>query len=154
MTLTQIASLVDRATLDARKILVHMGCRGEDVEDCLADARLKALRGGFEGRSSFTTWFCRIAANRWIDVRRQRRRRPLCYLIGDNYPADFQWGDIGQESQSALHLASDKELDAIQALYLYGNQRDAAESLGWSTAMLKSHIYRFRRKIGATEPYW
>lgn len=155
---SQIERLMPDAELQARKVIVHMGCRGEDVEDVLADARLKALTGKYDGRSSFATWLCKIAVNRWIDVRRRDNRRPFDYVA--EYPEDLApesdqgWSYIDEPVQEALQAASPAQLEAIGALYTHGDQRSAAESLRITDAALKGHVYRFRRKIGATRPYW
>jgi RNA polymerase sigma-70 factor (ECF subfamily) len=64
-------------------VRIHAVCRrltGNDADaaDATQEALLAVVRGlaGFDGRSRFTTWTYRIAANASLDELRRRRRRP------------------------------------------------------------------------------
>lgn len=62
------------------RYLRALGCPGQDVEDVIHDAFVKALlhMEDYRGECGLSVWLCRIARNTWFSqLRRQKRSLPL-----------------------------------------------------------------------------
>lgn len=68
-----------------------------DAQDALQDALIAVARGigGFDGRSSFSTWSYRVATNACLDELRRRRRRPVPTALGGGTAGDGDEGGGG-----------------------------------------------------------
>ncbi len=81
----------------------------EDAEDVLQESLLKALihLGGFDGRSSFSTWLTRIAINSALMMMRKRRSRPEQSIDWEEEPRPvrcLQLADSRLSSEDQLHI--------------------------------------------------
>lgn len=58
-------------------LALHLGCSESDADDITQEVFLSAYRAleHFEGRSEFFTWVYRMAVNRALNVKRNRKRR-------------------------------------------------------------------------------
>jgi RNA polymerase sigma-70 factor (ECF subfamily) len=76
----------DRVHGICRRVLGHP----EDALDATQEALLAIARkiGTFDGRSQFTTWLYRVAANAAIDEARRRNRRPRPVELDVERPAE------------------------------------------------------------------
>jgi len=94
-----------------------------DTEDVLQEATMKAFvhLKQFDGRSSFATWFLRIAINSALMMLRKKRNRPETSmdesLPGETWPT-WQFTDYspGPEEHYASHEVSIRLQDAIRCL--------------------------------------
>ncbi len=81
----------------------------EDAEDVLQESLLKALihLGGFDGRSSFSTWLTRIAINSALMMMRKRRSRPEQSIDWEEESGPvryLQLADSRLSSEDQLHI--------------------------------------------------
>ncbi|MBN2387292.1 MAG: sigma-70 family RNA polymerase sigma factor [Anaerolineales bacterium] len=83
----EFTRLVDSHSPAIYRLALKMLGNPQDAEDVLQNTFLKALQhiGGFEGRSSLSTWLYRIAANEALML--MRRQRPEV-SISDTVPDD------------------------------------------------------------------
>ncbi len=139
----------------------------EDAEDALQSALLKAFLHlpEFEGKSSFSTWFTRIAINEALMLRRTNRRR-IELSIDDSIPADdtptvleivdarpnpehlyaqLEWREIVNCALSVLKPAM------RLTLLIHGvdecSIQQTAEMLGVTVSAAKSRISRAQREL-------
>jgi RNA polymerase sigma-70 factor (ECF subfamily) len=81
------------------------GARGDDLDDVVQEAFIRAFRGmdRFREEASFRTWLFTIAANVARDVGRQSRRRPIISLADHDVPAAGGNPEEHAEAEEALH---------------------------------------------------
>jgi len=131
----------------------------EDAQDVFQEALLAAYRGlpRFRMESDFSTWLHRIAVNRAIEFRSQRRRRKE--LPAGAAPEEMAGpGDspdrevLSAELRSQLNLAmaqlSGQERAAFTLCHRQGLRIDhAAEIMDCSSGAVKSYLFRAREKV-------
>jgi len=85
-------------------------CRNDaDVEDIVQEVMITMYRslGGFEGKSSLSTWLYRIATNAFLMHERRRRRYKRTFVEHDPYedgPETFSWyPDKGTDGFTYVH---------------------------------------------------
>ena len=135
----------------------------EDAEDVLQESLLKALihLGGFDGRSSFSTWLTRIAINSALMMMRKRRNHPEQSIDWEDEPGSvryLQLADSRLSSEEQLHLNEQErrvhgairklppKLRIPLELQLSEDVpvRELASLLGISVAATKSRLLRAR----------
>ncbi|MGW8188063.1 MAG: RNA polymerase sigma factor [Desulfobacterales bacterium] len=143
----------------------------EDALDLTQDAFLTALHkiDGFEGKSSFYTWFYRILINTCLDfLRRRKRWRRLLYLrrpnsrdtrestetiaeVASSEPsanpgAAVDVRELQRDLRGALALLSDRQR-MIFNLKVFEEMRIAkiARKMGLAEGTVKSHLFRATR---------
>jgi RNA polymerase sigma-70 factor (ECF subfamily) len=138
----------------------------EDAEDALQDSVMKALihLGGFDGRSSFSTWLTRIAINSVLMMFRKRRNRSERFIDCWAEPGSSGYIQIPDRSLSAEDHVHFNERDllisnAIQRLpatlripleaHLAEDipMKELACKLGLSVPATKSRLLRARAQI-------
>src|SRR5215469_6807601 len=67
--------LAERIAPRLKRVVFRLGLTEAEVEDAVQDALIDMWKGsaGFRGRSTVSTWACRIALNRGLSVLRTRR---------------------------------------------------------------------------------
>jgi len=141
---------VDRVHGICRRILVNH----DDALDATQEALLAIARriATFDGRSQFTTWCYRVAANAAIDEARRRRRRPapvetladrpdagpsIADGVADRLMVDAALASIPVEFRAAVALRDLAGLDYAQI----------AEVLGIAPGTVRSRIARGRAAL-------
>jgi RNA polymerase sigma-70 factor (ECF subfamily) len=137
-----------------------------DALDAVQEGFVKALTHlhGFQGRSSFKTWFLRVVSNAALDLGRQRGRREAVPLDaghnGDALPPQLQAADeSGRGLERAdLRTLLDRALATLsevqrQTFVLYADAglsyREVAEAMGTSIGTVMSRLYYARQKLRA-----
>lgn len=127
----------------------------EDAEELVQDAFVRAFNRleTFEGRSSFSTWICRIAYTTAVTWLRKRRMK---YLSIDDQPeltdieVDEAFDDESrvEELRRAITLLKPDEQTLI-TLYYYDNRplSDIAYILDVEPNALATRLHRIRRKL-------
>ncbi|MBW3614131.1 MAG: RNA polymerase sigma factor [Actinobacteria bacterium] len=144
---------VDRLHAVCRRITGNDG----DAADATQEALLALVRGlpRFDGRSSFSTWAYRVAANACLDELRRRRRRPE--PMADEV-LDWAAGGAGGAGANSTDAAADRvDIDralaqlplefrvAVVLRDLSGLEySEIAEVLGVPVGTVKSRIARGR----------
>jgi RNA polymerase sigma-70 factor (ECF subfamily) len=137
-----------------------------DAEDVLQNTFLKALQylPTFEGRSSFSTWLYRIAANEALMLLRKRRPTvPVDENPDDDedgfMPAQFSdWCCLPEqdfltaESKRQLDQAIQKLPETLRVVFLLRDIeglsiRDTSEALGLSETAVKTRLLRARLQL-------
>lgn len=146
---------LERYSQDAFAIVVRLVPQQEDAEELVQDAFVRAFNHleTFGGRSSFSTWVCRIAyttAISWL------RKRCMKYLSIDDQPqltdteVDEVFDDESriEELRRAITLLKPDEQTLI-TLYYYDNRQlnDIAYILDVDSGTLATRLHRIRRKL-------
>ena len=149
------------------RLVYRMLGDGNDVDDVTQEIFLRAYRriGGFQHRSSFSTWLTRIAVNYCINY--LRNRRCLKFLPLNR----FSWlgrKPSSMEPQTAIESAEryEKVFESIGSLppkqkaviilhYFEDHScEDLAEILDCSIGTVKSRLFHARKKLKERlEPY-
>ena len=155
----------DRAAIEAivREVhpLVHNVCRrtlnnDADTDDATQNALINVVRniGRFDGRSSFTTWVYRIAANAAIDESRRRRRRRLHVVSDEHEMADdaslvveTQVDDADQLRSLLQQLPEEFRVAVVLRDIMDLDYEEIAEVLGVPGGTVRSRIARGRAKL-------
>ncbi len=155
----------DRAAIEAivREVhpLVHNVCRrtlnnDTDADDATQNALINVVRniGRFDGRSSFTTWVYRIAANAAIDESRRRRRRRLHVVSDEHEMADdaslvveTQVDDADQLRSLLQQLPEEFRVAVVLRDIMDLDYEEIAEVLGVPGGTVRSRIARGRAKL-------
>lgn len=129
--------------------------RQEDVEELVQDAFVRAYNklDTFVGRSSFSTWICRIAYTTTVSWLRKRR---IKYISIDDQPllADSNIDEtLNDESrindlrQAIARLKPDEQ--TLLQLYYYDNRplADIAYILDVDAGTIATRLHRIRRKL-------
>lgn len=140
----------------------------EEAEDVVQSSYAKALAaiGGFEGRSSLTTWLTRIAINEALARKRvlDRRRRHLeaeGVSVLDDYREQLAGGSRtpspeGEAARQQLRLILEQAISALPEAFrtvfvlheIEGlSVEDAAEALEIPTGTVKTRLMRARAKL-------
>lgn len=146
---------LERYSQEAFAIVVRLVPQQEDAEELVQDAFVRAFNrlDTFEGRSTFSTWICRIAyttAISWL------RKRCMKYLSIDDQPkltdteVDEAFDDESriEELRRAITLLKPDEQTLI-TLYYYDNRplNDIAYILDAEPNTLATRLHRIRRKL-------
>ena len=146
---------LERYSQEAFAIVVRLVPQQEDAEELVQDAFVRAFNRleTFEGRSSFSTWICRIAYSTTISWLRKRRMK---YLSIDDQPqltdieVDEAFDDESriEELRRAITLLKPDEQTLI-TLYYYDNRplNDIAYILDVEPNVLATRLHRIRRKL-------
>lgn len=146
---------LERYSQDAFAIVVRLVPRQEDAEELVQDAFVRAFNRieTFEGRSSFSTWICRIAYTTAVSWLRKRR---IKYISMDDQPelTDTEVDEaLDDESRieelcRAVRLLKPDEQTLI-TLYYYDNRplKDIAYILDVEPNVLATRLHRIRRKL-------
>lgn len=152
----------------------------EEALDLTQDAFLTALRkiDGFEGKSSFYTWFYRILINTCLDfLRRRKRWRRLLYFrrpnskdtrepsetlaeVASSEPsanpgAVVDARELQRDVRGAMALLSDRQR-MIFNLKVFEEMRIAeiARTMGLAEGTVKSHLFRATRIMRGALADW
>jgi RNA polymerase sigma-70 factor (ECF subfamily) len=103
-------SLVERYQRRVVSVAFAVVHNQEDAHELAQETFIRAYEniGGFESRSSFSTWLYRIAANIAIDFRRREGRHTV--LRGED--AENEFSRMPSERGDSFHEASRRELSA------------------------------------------
>ena len=146
---------LERYSQEAFAIVVRLVPQQEDAEELVQDAFVRAFNrlNTFEGRSSFSTWICRIAYTTAVSWLRKRRMK---YLSIDDKPeltdteVDEAFDDEShiEELRRAIMLLKPDEQTLI-TLYYYDNRplNDIAYILDVEANTLATRLHRIRRKL-------
>jgi RNA polymerase sigma factor (sigma-70 family) len=149
------------------KTLYRITRNQEDAEDALQEAFLSAFvhARDFDGRSSFTTWFTRIAINSALMILRKKRTHPEYSLdegsVGEEHEAHWVVLDTApnperryaqQEREAILREAVGDLRPAIRRAVEIGQlqdrtMRETAEVLGISVAAAKARLFHARAAL-------
>ncbi|MBR1765520.1 MAG: sigma-70 family RNA polymerase sigma factor [Bacteroidales bacterium] len=129
--------------------------RQEDAEELTQDAFVRAFNrlDSFGGRSSFSTWICRIAYNTVLSWQRRRR---MTFLSIDDQPqltdteVDEALDDearIGDLRRAIAQLKPDEQ--TLVTLYYYDSRplADIAYILDLEPGTIATRLHRIRRKL-------
>ena len=146
---------LERYSQETFAIVVRLVPQQEDAEELVQDAFVRAFNRleTFEGRSSFSTWICRIAYTTAVSWLRKRRMK---YLSIDDRPqlsdteVDEAFDDESriEELTRAITLLKPDEQTLI-TLYYYDNRplSDIAYILDAEPNTLATRLHRIRRKL-------
>ena len=146
---------IERYSQEAFAIVVRLVPQQEDAEELVQDAFVRAFNRleTFAGRSSFSTWICRIAYTTAVSWLRKRRIR---YLSIDEQPkltdteVDEALDDESriEELRRAITLLKPDEQTLI-TLFYYDNRplNDIAYILDAEPNTLATRLHRIRRKL-------
>jgi len=146
---------LERYSQEAFAIVVRLVPQQEDAEELVQDAFVRAFNRleTFAGRSSFSTWICRIAYTTAISWLRKRRMK---YLSIDEQPkltdteVDEALDDESriEELRRAITLLKPDEQTLI-TLFYYDNRplNDIAYILDAEPNTLATRLHRIRRKL-------
>ena len=148
-------SFLERYSPEAFAIVVRLVPQQEDAEELVQDAFVRAFNrlDTFEGRSTFSTWICRIAYTTAISWLRKRRMK---YLSIDDQPkltdteVDEAFDDESriEDLRRAITLLKPDEQTLI-TLFYYDNRplSDIAYILDAEPNTLATRLHRIRRKL-------
>lgn len=146
---------LERYSQEAFAIVVRLVPQQEDAEELVQDAFVRAFNrlDTFEGRSSFSTWICRIAYTTAVSWLRKRRMK---YLSIDDQPqlrdteVDEAFDDESRidELRRAISLLKPDE-QTLVTLYYYDSRplNDIAYILDVEPNTLATRLHRIRRKL-------
>ena len=146
---------LERYSQEAFAIVVRLVPQQEDAEELVQDAFVRAFNrlDTFEGRSSFSTWICRIAYTTAVSWLRKRRMK---YLSIDDQPelsdteVDEAFDDEThiEDLRRAISLLKPDE-QTLVTLYYYDSRplNDIAYILDVEPNTLATRLHRIRRKL-------
>lgn len=164
----EFARLVDAYSGPIYRLALKMLGHPQDAEDVLQNTFLKAFQhlGGFEGRSSLSTWLYRIASNEALMlVRKQRPEVSLADTLaededGEEYsPVEFSdWCCLPEEellsseARAALDKAIGRLPENLRIVFLLRDIeglsiQETVEALGLSEAAVKTRLLRARLRL-------
>jgi RNA polymerase sigma factor (sigma-70 family) len=146
-------------------ILLARGANQTEVEDILADiwsdcvpgaADKPSLLARFGGKYSILSWLARVAANRWIDLKRRamkhadREETRLDDLPG--YPAGLEDDSLLDLLRESLRTAFDRcsggAMVMLRLVYVHGlTQREVGHMFGWSESKVSRALSRAMEQI-------
>ena len=146
---------LERYSQEAFAIVARLVPQQADAEELVQDAFVRAFSRleTFGGRSSFSTWICRIAYTTAVSWLRKRR---IKYLSIDDQPeltaaeVDETLDDESRidELRRAIRLLKPDEQTLI-TLYYYDNRplADIAYILDMEAGAIATRLHRIRRKL-------
>ncbi|MHB8142079.1 MAG: RNA polymerase sigma factor [Thermoleophilia bacterium] len=163
-----LEQLVSRYEVRVYNLAYRMLGNREDAEDVLQDTFVNVVRGldKFRGRSSFSTWLYRVAANAALTKIRQRSRREKSEseFLDDVYSVRetahsgsllTDWSSnpatrlLDEEAKNEMNRAIDDLPEIYRAVFVLRDVEglpaaEVAEVLGLSVAAVKSRLHRAR----------
>jgi RNA polymerase sigma factor (sigma-70 family) len=160
------------------KTLYRITRNREDAEDALQEAFLNAFLHArdFDGRSSFSTWFTRIAINSALMILRKKRTHPERSIDGTNADGNESYWVVPETANpEKLYAQSEREgilkaavgdlrptiRKAVEVGQLQErSMRETAEVLGISVAAAKARLFHARvalrksRKLRSLSQAW
>jgi RNA polymerase sigma-70 factor, ECF subfamily len=163
----EFARMVDGYSGSIYRLALRILGNPQDAEDVLQETFIKAFRhlADFEGRSSFSTWLYRIAANEAFMLLRKRHPEAISVEEGVQTPDGEQepieivdWCCIPEdellsaESRAHLDRAIDRLSTTLKAVFLLRDiegmsVRETAEVLKLSEAAVKTRLLRARLQL-------
>lgn len=153
-----LAALFDRHDAQARAMVLDLLGARTDADDLLQDARLRAVAAiaRFERRSSFATWYCRIALNLALtELRRRRAASAIPLDDGADAASAEPSPDVSAERRELRERLADsvERLPAGLRRVFDMVHRDgiapaaAAERLGIPAATARTRLFHARRRL-------
>jgi RNA polymerase sigma-70 factor (ECF subfamily) len=154
-----LAALLDKSEGAARGLVLQMLGARADVDDLLQEARLRAVRSiaGFELRSAFQTWFCRIALNLAVSELRRRRKAEAAPLAGAGESGEVSREDPSRDAErrelrERLAAAVDRLPAGLRQAFDLVHREGlapaaAAERLGLPAPTLRTRLFHARRRL-------
>ena len=144
-------------------VLYQMLRSHDDAEEALADVFVKVWRAAasFRGKSKFTTWLYRIAANTARDFLRSRRARPEIAVedviltkadLSDHAIVDPEEALVKSDELAGIEMAMQKLAEGDRLLITLYHMRECsleeiAEITGHSRVGLRVKLLRARRRL-------
>lgn len=155
---TALGVLLDRHETQARAMALDLLGTRTDVDDLLQEARLRAVRAiaGFERRSAFATWFCRIAMNLALSELRRRRTAAAAPLEAAGDAVDRGPGpslaaerrELRERLADALERLPAGLRQVFDLVHRDGGTPTAvAERLGLPAATVRTRLFHARRRL-------
>ena len=164
----EFARLVDAYSAQIYRLALKMLGDQQDAEDVLQNTFMKAFQsvGGFEGRSSLSTWLYRIAVNEALMLIRKRKPVtpvPLDYEPDEDddiqHPTQFSdWCCLPEdelmdtEARAHLDVAIQDLPDKLKVVFLLRDIeglsiRETSEALGLTETAIKTRLLRARLNL-------
>ena len=164
----QFARLVDAYSGPIYRLALKMLGNAQDAEDVLQNTFLKAFQhlGGFEGRSSLSTWLYRIAANEALMLLRKKRPEDvLTDLAPEENPDDdyapLQFTDwcclpeeefLTSESKAALDAAVQRLPEGMRIVFVLRDIQglsiqETSQVLDLTETAVKTRLLRARLRL-------
>jgi RNA polymerase sigma-70 factor (ECF subfamily) len=131
------------------------------AEDIAQDVFLAAWKAAasFKPRAAVRTWLLRITANRCLNHKRARRRRPTVPLVGEpesrHEPAlpapdeDIAERDLSTRLQAAVAVLVPRQRAAVMLRHAHGlSHADIAAVLETTAPVVKALLFRAHRRLG------
>jgi RNA polymerase sigma-70 factor, ECF subfamily len=160
------AELCNRHRAKALRFAYRITRNREDAEDATQESFLKAFAHiqTFDGRSTFSTWFTRIAMNSALMTLRKKRRRTYLSLEDDDFLQPIQDAHPSSDPQACLLQRESEELvrtairrlpQALRGVTEIRYSRDislheVAEITEISVGAVKSRLNRARKSLNRT----
>lgn len=162
----EFSRLVDEYSGPIYRLGLRMLGREQDAEDVLQNTFLKVMQhiGGFEGRSSLSTWIYRIAANEALMM--LRRIRPEVNLedqgnedFDDFTPVQFvDWGSLPEdklltgEAKNILDRAIQSLPESLRVVFILRDIeglsiKETSEALNLTETNIKTRLLRARLNL-------
>ena len=163
----EFARMVDAYSGPIYRLALKMLGQDQDAEDVLQNTFLKALQhiGGFEGRSSLSTWLYRIAANEALML--LRKKRPEIEMTDTEPEDDFsdyaptQFVDwcclpedetLSAEAKAHLDQAIQTLPETLRIVFLLRDIeglsiQETSQTLNLSETAVKTRLLRARLKL-------
>jgi RNA polymerase sigma-70 factor (ECF subfamily) len=143
--------LAERLTPRFRRILFRLGLAEAAIDDAVQDVLVKVWKAsaGFEGRSSVSTWACRIALNRGLSALRAGRAevswQPVTVLDTEAAWERRRQADAVREAVMGLPVP----LRTVIVLREYEGfaYRDIAQVLGIPIGTVMSRLHTARSRL-------
>lgn len=149
-----LGALLDLHAGQARAMMAPIVGVRADLDDLIGESRLRALRaiGGFERRSAFATWYCRIAVNVALSELRRLRAAEARPLPLPGTAEDASRPAERRELRERLAAAADRLPQALrQAFDLVHRDglapTEAAARLGVPAATVRTRLFHARRRL-------
>ena len=127
------------------RYLRALGCPGQDVEDVIHDAFVKALLHieDYRGDCGLSAWLCQIARNTWFSLlRRQKRSLPLPET------SEAVWDQVWCEWAELMDALPEPYRTVFRARVLEDRgYRDIGGAFGKSEGWARVTFYRARQKM-------
>jgi RNA polymerase sigma-70 factor, ECF subfamily len=162
----EFSRLVDKFSGPIYRLGLRMLGREQDAEDVLQNTFLKVMQhiGGFEGRSSLSTWIYRIAANEALMM--LRSMRPEVNLedqgnedFDDFTPVQFvDWGSLPEdklltgEAKNILDRAIQSLPESLRVVFILRDIeglsiKETSEALNLTETNVKTRLLRARLNL-------